>query len=143
MTGLANMFCKGLDRNFRVCGTYCLKSSHRQYANDMAAVTTTVKLSRCDRDQMALRAQNIYYFWPITEKVCGPLSMPGGLQVNEGRNSGEEAFLLFHCQDERIDSKMETTGHHHHLSQAAHRCDLLSPGCWLTSSTPPDRKSVV
>lgn len=117
MTGLANTFCKGLDRNFRLCGTYCLKSSHRQYENNMAAVTTTVKLSRCDRDQMALRAPNIYYFWPITQKVCGPLSILGGLQVNEGRNSEEAAF--HRCQDERIDSKMETIGHHHHLSQAA------------------------
>ena len=57
----------------------------------MAAVTTT-ELSRWDTDQLALRAPNIYCFWPITEKVCGPLSILDELQASEGRNQEKQ-----HC----------------------------------------------
>lgn len=80
MMGLANVFCQGPDRNFRLCGLYDLRSSHWQYANDMAAVTTKAEWSRCGRDQMARKAPNVYYFWATTEKARGPLSMLGGLQ---------------------------------------------------------------
>ena len=58
--------------------------------NNMAAVTTTEELSRWDTDQLAPRAPNIYCFQPITEKVCGPLSILDGLQANEGRNQEKQ-----------------------------------------------------
>lgn len=54
----------------------------------------------------------------------------GWVTSQRRKEPGEAALLLsHHCQGEKIDSKEESAGCHHHLSQAAHGCDLLSKGC--------------